>query len=206
MGNTEEPLKAIIFGCSLKASPAESSTDKLAGELILALKSCDVESTLVRVADYTVLPGVEPDMGKGDEWPTLRKQMLDADIVVIATPTWAGQISSMGMKVIERLDAELAETDDDGLPLVYGKVAGAVVVGNEDGAHHICATIYQALNDYGFTIPAASCTYWNGEAMNGTDYKDLKETPEATASATKQMAANLAHAARLLRDNPYNVA
>ncbi|RYF28503.1 MAG: flavodoxin family protein [Chloroflexi bacterium] len=199
-------VKALIFGCSLKPSPSSSSTDKLANELIAELNGHSVESELIRVADYVVKPGVKTDMGDGDAWPQLRKKMLNADIVIIATPTWAGQLSSIAMRVIERLDAELSQTSDDGLPLVYGKVAGAVVVGNEDGAHHICATIYQALNDYGFTIPAASATYWNGEAMHKTDYKDLESVPESTASATKQMAANLAHTATLLKNQPYSAA
>lgn len=203
---SDNDIQAIVFGCSLKPSPSESSTDALANELITELEKHHVDSTLVRVADYAITPGVETDMGKGDEWPRLRQQMLDADIVVIATPTWAGQLSSMAMRVIERLDAELGEVNNDGLPFVYGKVAGAVVVGNEDGAHHICATIYQALNDYGFTIPAAAATYWNGEAMNKVDYKDLKATPENVASATKQMAANLVHTARLLKNQPYTAA
>lgn len=156
----ESSIKAIVFGCSLKPSPSESSADTLANQLIAELKNHNVESTLIRVVDY----------------------------------------------IIERLDAELGEVDDGGLPLVYGKVAGVVVVGNEDGAHHICASIYQALNDYGFTIPAAAATYWNGEAMNKVDYKDLDTTPKNVASATKQMAANLAHVARLLKNQPYQAA
>ena len=196
-------MKALIFGCSLKPSPAKSSADTLANELAQELLHYNVQTELIRAVDYTILPGVETDMGKGDDWPELRKKMLGADIVVIATPTWAGHMSSVAMRVIERLDAELAETDDAGLPLVYGKVGGAVVVGNEDGAHSICAAIFQSLNDYGFTIPAAAATYWNGEAMGSVDYKDLDSPPENVASATKQMARNLAHVATVLKQTPY---
>jgi hypothetical protein len=105
--------------------------------------------------------------------------------------------------VLERLDAELSATDDQGRLLTYGKVAGVAVVGNEDGAHHVSAEIFQGLDDVGFTLPAGAVTYWVGEAMQGTDYKDLPETPEAVAGTTKTLAAHLAHLARLLKANPY---
>jgi hypothetical protein len=105
--------------------------------------------------------------------------------------------------VLERLDAELGETDDEGRMLTYGKVAGLAVVGNEDGAHHVSAEVYQALSDVGFTIPANGVTYWVGEAMQGTDYKDKDPRPEKTAQTTKTLAANAAHLARLLKDSPY---
>ena len=142
-------------------------------------------------------------MGEGDAWPALREKVLAADILVIGTPTWMGQHSSIAQRVLERLDAELSDTNDAGQPRTYGKVAATVVVGNEDGAHHISALLFQALNDVGFTLPAGAVTYWNGEAMHGTDYKDLDETPEQTASTTKTLAANTAHLARLLRGAAY---
>ena len=114
-----------------------------------------------------------------------------------------GQHSSVCQRVLERLDAELSETDEQGRLKTFGKVAIAVVVGNEDGAHHISALLYQALNDVGFTLAAQAVTYWNGEAMHTTDYKDLSSTPEETASATATAAANAAHLAKLLKDAPY---
>ena len=104
---------------------------------------------------------------------------------------------------LERLDAELSEQDDEGRPSVFGKVAVVAVVGNEDGAHHIASQVFQALNDVGFSIPAQGSTYWNGEAMHGTDYKDLDETPEVTAGTNATVAANAAHLARLLKGSNY---
>lgn len=199
-------ITAMIFGCSLKPSSIASSTEKLSGELADVLRRHGVFVEHVRVSDYNIAPGTAVDMGEGDEWPRLRTHMLSTDIVIIATPTWAGQPSSIAQRIIERLDAELAEVDSNGLPLVYGKVGGAVVVGNEDGAHHICAVVFQALNDFGFTIPANAATYWNGEAMNKIDYLDLEKVPEAVALTTKQMAKNLIHTATLLRQEPYIVA
>ncbi|MDP9823978.1 hypothetical protein [Nocardioides massiliensis] len=105
--------------------------------------------------------------------------------------------------VLERLDAELGETDDQGRMLTFGKVAGIAVVGNEDGAHHVVAELSQALSDTGFTIPANGSTYWVGEAMQGVDFKDKQPTPEKTAQTTSTLAANAAHLARLLKDAPY---
>jgi multimeric flavodoxin WrbA len=122
---------------------------------------------------------------------------------VIATPIWLGQPSAVCKMVLERLDAEISETDDEGRLLTYGKVAALAVVGNEDGAHHVSAEVYQALSDTGFTIPANATTYWVGEAMHGTDYQDLDGVPEEVATTTKSVAANAAHLARLLKESKY---
>jgi multimeric flavodoxin WrbA len=203
MTTSQRPLQAVALTCSLSPSPAPSSTDLLSQQLLDALATHHVESELVRVVDHDVKPGVEADMGDGDAWPELRRKVLDADILVLGTPTWMGQHSSVCQRVLERLDAELSETNDKGQPLTYGKVACAVVVGNEDGAHHISAVLFQSLNDVGFTIPAGGVTYWNGEAMHTKDYKDLGSTPEATAGTTRTLAANAAHLARLLQRDAY---
>jgi predicted CoA-binding protein len=88
---------------------------------------------------------------------------------------------------------------------MFGKVAAVAVVGNEDGAHHVSAEIYQALSDIGFTVPPQAVTYWVGEAMGATDYQDLDATPEKTAQTTSTLAANAAHLARLLRGHSYPV-
>ena len=196
-------LTALAITCSLKPSPATSSTDLLTQQLLDAMTEHGVDGQLVRAVDLDLRPGVEDDMGDGDQWPALRAKILAADILVIGTPIWLGQHSSVAQRVLERLDAELSDTNDAGQPRTYGKVAAAVVVGNEDGAHHVSAVMFQCLNDVGFTIPAGGVTYWNGEAMHGTDYQDLDQTPEATASTTATLAANAAHLARLLRGAAY---
>jgi multimeric flavodoxin WrbA len=99
------------------------------------------------MVDYSNLPGVEADMGDGDEWPKIRQTILDSDILVVSTPVWVGHPSSIAQRVLERLDAELSNTDDGGRPVTVGKVAIVAVVGNEDGAHKIIADMFQALND-----------------------------------------------------------
>src|SRR6185295_9614292 len=136
-------------------------------------------------------------------WPALRKKLLAADILVMGTPIWLGQPSSVAKRVLERMDAFLDERDDRGRMPSYGKVAVVAVVGNEDGAHHCAAELFQALAEVGFTIPSGGVTYWVGEAMGDKDYKDLMRTPKVLREWTPMLASNAAHLARLLRDNVY---
>lgn len=196
-------LRALALNCTLKPSPAPSSGGLLAQQVLDALAEHDVTGEQVRVVDFDIRPGVEADMGDGDEWPGIREKVLACDILVFATPTWMGHMSSVAQRVLERLDAELSETDDAGRAILAGKVAVTVVVGNEDGAHAITADAYQALADVGFTIPSQGGVYWNGEAMQTTDYKDLATTPEKVATTTATLARNAAHLARLLGERPY---
>ncbi len=195
----------LALNCTLSPSPADSSTQKLTDEVLAALEKHGVAGGTVRVVDHDVRPGVEKDMGDGDAWPGIRDRLLAADILLLATPTWVGHASSVCQRVLERLDAEISETDDEGRPLMAGKVAVVVAVGNEDGAHKIVADLFQALNDIGFTIPSQGSVYWNGEAMSGVDYKDLDSTPDPVVSTTATLAANAAHLVRVLADAPYPV-
>ena len=203
---TDTPLRALVLVCSLKPSPAPSSSELLGRQVLEGLEQEGVTGEVVRVVDHDVKFGVSTDEGDGDAWPDLRARMLASDILVIAAPIWLGQPSSVCKMVLERLDAELGETDDEGRMPTQGKVGLVAVVGNEDGAHHVSAEVLQALNDTGFSIPANAATYWVGEAMHGTDYNDLDETPEKTASTTSTAARNAVHLARLLRGHAYPAA
>ena len=194
---------ALALVCTLKPSSESSSTELLASQVLESLAKHGVTGTSLRVVDEDVRPGVLTDMGDGDAWPGIRQQVLDADILVLATPIWMGHASSVAHRVLERLDAELSETQADGRPSLFDKVAVAAIVGNEDGAHAISADLFQALNDVGFTIPAQGVTYWDGQAMKDVDYQDLPSTPKETASATATLAANAAHLATLLAANKY---
>ena len=197
-------IKALVLNCTLKPSPADSSTELLGRQLLEALeKNGATAGEVVRVVDHDVRFGVSPDEGDGDEWPAIRRKVLDADILVLATPVWMGQPSSVAKMVLERLDAELSETDDEGRMTTYDKVALVAVVGNEDGAHHVSAEVYQALDDTGFSLPPHAVTYWVGQAMQGTDYRDLDETPDETDATTQTAARNAVHLARLLSTAPY---
>lgn len=199
-------VTALVLVCTLKPSPAESSSDLLAGQVLEALRQEGADGEIVRVVDHDVRFGVSTDEGDGDGWPAIRAKMLDADVLVIATPIWMGQPASVCKVVLERLDAELSETDEEGRLLTYGKVAMVAVVGNEDGAHHVIAECLQALNDTGFSVAANAGTYWVGKAMQTTDYRDLDPSPEETTSATRSAVANSVHLARLLQASGYPAA
>jgi|SRR5690625_445997 len=197
------PLSAFGINCTLKPSPEPSSTQKILDEVLQALREQGVSGASERMVDCDVKPGVSSDEGDGDAWPELRRKILDADILVMATPIWLGQPSSVAKRALERLDAFLGESDEHQRFPSYGRVAVVAIVGNEDGAHHVSAELYQALVDVGFTIPAAATGYWVGEAMGATDFKDLDETPDKISSAIRQLASNATHLAKLLQDSPY---
>ena len=196
-------LKALALNCTLKSGAEASSTDKLLGEVLRELEKHDVTSENVRVADLNIKPGVKADEGNGDEWPELRNKILATDILVLGTPIWLGQPSSVAKRVLERMDAFLSETDDNKRMPTFGKVAVAAVVGNEDGAHHCHAEMFQPLSDVGFTIPAGAGTYWVGEAMGSTDYKDRKTPYDKTVQTTRMLASNAVHLAKLLQGARY---
>ncbi|NJP45787.1 flavodoxin family protein [Actinacidiphila epipremni] len=199
----EDELRALALVCTLKPSPARSSSQLLAEQVLQALGEHRVTGEVVRIADHDVKPGVVTDAGDGDAWPRIRARMLAADILILSTPIWLGHPCSVAQRVLERLDAELSETDDQGRMATSGKVAAVAVVGNEDGAHKVSADLYQGLNDVGFSLAPGAVAYWVGEAMHGTDYQDLDATPDPVATATATLAANTAHLARVLRGAPY---
>ncbi|WP_315764753.1 flavodoxin family protein [Sphingomonas sp. Y38-1Y] len=198
-------LTALALNCTLKADQSQqSSTDAMIAVLADAFKAHDVTiSETIRVAAHDVKPGVTSDEGDGDAWPAIREKILAHDILIFGGPIWMGQIGSVAKRVLERMDAFLDETDDQGRMPSYSKVAIAAIVGNEDGAHWSSAQLFQSLNDVGFTIPAVAACYWVGEAMGSTDFKDLDETPETVTKTAKMVASNAAHLAGLLRDAPY---
>jgi multimeric flavodoxin WrbA len=197
------PLKVLALNCTLKAGSEPSSTGKLLEELLAALGEYDAAGDIVRVADLNVKPGVSADEGTGDEWPQLRRRVLACDILVIGSPIWLGQPSSVAKRVLERMDAFLDERDDMQRIPTYGKVGLAAVVGNEDGAHHVAAEVCQALTEVGFTVPSGGVTYWVGEAMGDKNYIDLKSAPKAVAEWTPVLASNAAHLAHLLKQSRY---
>ncbi|WP_075293145.1 flavodoxin family protein [Pararhizobium arenae] len=198
------PLKALAFNSTLKPSTASeaSSTGKLLELIAEEFKNHDVEFEAIRLADHDIKPGVTSDEGEGDAWPHIRQKVLQANILLIGTPIWLGQPSSVCKRALERMDAFLEEMDD-GRMVSYGKVAAVAVVGNEDGAHHVSAEVYQALNDVGFTIPANAVAYWVGEAMGSTNFVDLKQTPEPVRTMISMLARNTAHLATLLKNSQY---
>ncbi len=182
-------MKALILNCTLKRSPETSNTAALAQTVIETLEEHGVETELVRMVDLNISPGVSSDEGEGDDWPTVHDKLLGADILIMASPTWLGHPSSVAQRVLERMDAMLSEQDEAGRPVAYNRVAGFVVTGNEDGAHHVIAELAGALVDIGYTVPGQAWTYWNkgpgpGESYLETDYKhDWSKKTGRTAAA-----------------------
>ena len=197
-------MKATILNCTLNPSPAESNTEALARVVIDALEASDVETELIRVADFDVKPGVSDDEGDGDEWPRILEKLLASEILVVATPTWLGQPSSVSKRVLERMDALLSETDDDGRPVAYNRVAGVVVTGNEDGAHNVISDVAGALIDIGYTVPGQAWTYWNQGPGPGPSYleADDEEGKEWSKTTGQTAAQNLVAVARALAAQP----
>jgi multimeric flavodoxin WrbA len=197
-------MRATIINCTLKPSPARSNTDALTSVVADALRDHDVEVEDVRAVDHDLKPGVETDMGAGDEWPPIHEKLVSSEILVIATPTWFGRPSSVAQRVIERMDEMLSETDDEGRPIAYNRVAGVVVTGNEDGAHHVISEISGALIDIGYTIPGQAWTYWNKGPGPGDEYLDADDPGGKEWSRTTGLAAaqNLVTVARALTETP----
>jgi multimeric flavodoxin WrbA len=195
-------MRAVVLNCTLKPSPQPSNTEQLARVVVEALEGHGVEVTTIRLADHDIPPGVESDLGGTDAWPAVRRAVLDAEILVVATPTWVGHPSSVAQRMLERMDAMISETDDAGRPVAYNRVAGVVVTGNEDGAHHVISEIAGGLVDIGFTIPPQAWTYWNRGPGPGPDYSATDEGHEWSRSTGRAMAQNLVGAARALAAAP----
>jgi multimeric flavodoxin WrbA len=195
-------MKALILNCSLKSGPEPSNTAALAAVVAEALGKRGVEVSEIRLADRAIPPGVETEMGEGDEWPEIHDRVLDSEILIFATPTWIGRPSSIAQRALERMDAMIAETDDEERPVAYNRVAGVVVTGNEDGAHHVISEICGALGDIGFAIPGQAWTYWNKGPGPGEDYSDTEAGHEWSAATGKAAASNLFALAGALAANP----
>lgn len=195
-------MRAVVLLCTLKPSPEPSNTEALAQKVIDQLEADGVETEMVRLVDLNIKPGVKSDQGEGDDWPGVRQKIVDAEILVMATPTWLGQASSVCMRALERMDAMLSETQPDGRPIAFDKVAGVVVTGNEDGAHHIVGTVSQCLIDVGFTVPAYSWTYWHLGPGPGPDYTDTDQSHDYSDRLARNAARNLVAVARALKAHP----
>jgi multimeric flavodoxin WrbA len=195
-------MRALVLNCTLKASPEPSNTDRLADVVVEALEKAQVEVNRIRLADRDIRPGVSSDEGPGDEWPAVHHELLRSEILVVATPTWVGRPSSVAQRMLERMDAMLSETDDQGRPVAYNRVAGVVVTGNEDGAHHVISEVCGGLADIGYTIPGQAWTYWNKGPGPGPSYSETDEGHDWSAKTGRAMASNLIAVAEALAENP----
>ena len=195
-------LKALILNTSLKSSEEESNTEALANKVRQIYDNENVVSEVVRLADYAISYGMSPDMGDGDEWPQIFEKVKEADILIIGTPLWLGEKSSIATLAIERLYGSSGETNDKGQAIYYNKVGGVVVTGNEDGAKHAAASILYGLSHIGFVIPPNVDTYWVGEAGPGPSYIAAGQINDFTKKHVELLAYNTVHLARMLKEHP----
>jgi multimeric flavodoxin WrbA len=196
-------VKALILNCSLKKSSEESNTDALLKAFIDVFKEKEIETETIRAADYNIAFGVDANMGDGDEWPFIDDKIKDAEIVLVGSPVWIGEKSSIAKMVMERLSGSSSETNEKGQPIYYNKVAGAVVTGNEDGAKNAARDLLFSLGQFGFTVPPHALSYWVGDAGPGPSYIEANGKEHAFTQEQAQVAShNLVHMARILLNDP----
>ncbi|MDQ3124664.1 MAG: flavodoxin family protein [Pseudomonadota bacterium] len=200
-------LKALFINTSLKRSSETSHTQTLMDVAIAIMEAQGVKTTTVRAADLDIPPGVQPDMTEhgwdSDGWPAVQKQVMAANILVIGTPIWLGDKSSICTRVIERLYGYSGELNDKGQWAYYGRVGGCIVTGNEDGVKHCAMNILYSLQHLGYVIPPQADAGWIGEAGPGPSYGDDGKVGldnDFTQRNTTFMAWNLMHLARMLKD------
>jgi len=200
-------LSAVVLNCTLKKSPERSNTRGLIDVSKAILEANGVSVEVIRAVDHAIAPGVYPDMtehgAERDDWPAILDKVLAAEILVIGSPIWLGERSSVCSRVIERLYSASGQLNDKGQYLYYGRVGGCIITGNEDGVKHCSMGILYALQHLGYTIPPQADAGWIGEAGPGPSYLDPDSggpENEFTQRNTTFMTWNLLHLARMLKD------
>jgi multimeric flavodoxin WrbA len=200
-------LRALFINCTLKRSPELSHTQGLIdiSSEIMARQGVAVEE--VRAIDHDIATGVWPDMSEHgwdrDDWPALFERVMAADILVVCTPIWLGEKSSVCTQIIERLYGNSHLLNEAGQYAYYGRVGGCLVTGNEDGVKHCAMNVLYSLQHLGYVIPPQADAGWIGEAGPGPSYLDPGSGgPENdfTNRNTTFMTWNLLHVARILKD------
>ncbi len=201
-----QDLSALFLNCSLKRSDQQSHTQLLMDNAIAIMASNGVATETLRLADYDIAPGVQPDMREHgwdtDDWPAIQEKVLAADILVIGTPIWLGDKSSICTRAIERLYGYSGKTNDKGQYVYYGRTAGCIITGNEDGIKHCAMNLLYSLQHLGYAVPPQADAGWIGEAGPGPSYGDEGKVGldnDFTRRNTTFMAWNLMHMAAMLK-------
>ncbi len=200
-------LRAMFVNCTLKRSPERSHTQGLIDISAEIMRRQGVAVEELRAVDHDIATGVWPDMSEhgwaSDEWPSIFERVMAADILVLSTPIWLGEKSSVCTRVVERLYGNSSLLNDAGQYAYYGRVGGCLVTGNEDGVKHCAMNILYSLQHLGYVIPPQADAGWIGEAGPGPSYLDEGSGgPENdfTNRNTTFMTWNLLHVARMLKD------
>lgn len=195
-------MKALFLNCSLKPTPTASNTAVLNQKCRDILEILGVKTEEVRIADHHIPAVMKPSAGDDDEWPEIFNKVMEAEILVVSTPIWLGEKSSLATKVMERLYASSGETNDKGQWIYYNKVGGTIITGNEDGGKACARSILYGLQHIGFTIPPNADVYWVGEGGPGPSYIEAGQSNEWTQRNTRIMAHNLFHFANMFAKTP----
>jgi len=200
-------LRALFINCTLKRSPEVSNTEGLAQHSIGIMRRNGVAVDVVRAVDHAIATGVQPDMTEhgwaADDWPAIFEQVMAADILVLLSPIWLGEKSSVCTQVVERLYGNSHLLNADGQYAYYGRVGGCIITGNEDGAKHAAMNILYSLGHLGYVVPPQADSCWLGEAGPGPSYLDPGSGgPENdfTNRNTTFLTWNLLHVARMVKD------
>ena len=161
----------------------------------------------IRAVDHDIATGVYPDMTEHgwerDDWPAISEKVLAADILVLTSPIWLGEKSSVCTQVIERLYGNSHILNDEGQYAYYGRVGGCLITGNEDGAKHCAMNILYSLQHLGYVIPPQADSAWLGEAGPGPELPGPGSggpDNDFTNRNTTFLTWNLLHMARMLKD------
>ncbi len=200
-------LKALFLNCTLKKSPELSHTQGLIDICSAIMEKNEISVEVLRPVDFNLAFGVYPDMTKQgwdvDDWPHIYEKVKAAHILVITSPIWLGEKSSVCTQTIERLYSSSGDLNDSGQYAYYGRVGGCLITGNEDGAKHCSMNILYSLQHLGYVIPPQADAGWLGEAGPGPSYLDEGSGgPENdfTNRNTTFMTWNLMHMARMIKD------
>ncbi|MCB2426568.1 flavodoxin family protein [Methylophaga pinxianii] len=203
--DTTNKLSVLFLNCTLKQSPATSNTDAFIAVASNIFNKLDVATETIRVVDHHVSFGNTSDEKGEDEWPKILERIYACDMLIIATPIWRGDRSSVAKMVVERMDGIMSEgNDENGQYPTFNKVAGIMVDGNEDGAKKASASIMLDLSEQGFTLPVNAFTYYVGKAGPGPSYIEAGGDKHFfTNNMTLLMVHNMLHLAKNLKVNPY---
>ena len=200
-------LKALFLNCTLKHTPELSHGDGLINISQAIMEKVGVGVEVLRPVDYQIAYGVYPDMTvygcERDDWPLIYEKVMYSDILVLTTPIWLGEKSSVCTQVIERLYSSSGDLNQQGQYAYYGRVGGCLVTGNEEGAKHCGMNIMSSLQHLGYITPPQSDAYWVGEAGPGPSYLDHDSggtENDFTNRNTTFMTWNLMHLARIVKD------
>ncbi len=200
-------LSALFVNCTLKPGGELSHTEGLARNSMAIMEEQGVKTEMLRAVDLDLPPGVWPNMAEHgfdtDQWPAIFDKVMAADILVLCTPIWLGEKSSVCTRVIERLYGNSGQLNDAGQYAYYGRVGGCLVTGNEDGIKHCAMNILYSLQHLGYVIPPQADAGWIGEAGPGPSYCDEGSggpENEFTQRNTTFMTWNLMHMAKMLKD------